>query len=193
VGGYPSACGLQFWYTPPKMSSYPLKTQIVAGANSTANLQAFPISLLRPAPRLLVIEDDENDAILLRRAFDDINEDICVRFVRDGQQAFAYLAGSGQYAERTLYPVPNLIVLDLKMPGPTGFDVLRWLRAQPSYLRVPVIVLSGSMWPGDIDEAYRLGANSYLVKPARRQDLEEVVQLASTFWFQMNLGGQCEC
>ena len=137
---------------------------------------------------MLVIEDDENDAILLRQAFDTLTGEICMEFVRDGQQALAYLKGTGQFADRTLYPVPNLIVLDLKMPGPSGFDVLRWLRAQPAYLRVPVIVLSGSTWPGDIEEAYRLGANSYLVKPARRSELEEVVQLASTFWFQMNLG-----
>jgi len=139
---------------------------------------------------MLIIEDDENDAILLHRAFESISGDIAMHFVRDGQQAFAYLKGVGHYADRASYPVPTLIILDLKMPGPSGFDVLRWLRAAPAYLRVPVIVLSGSKWPGDIDEAYRLGANSYLVKPARRQDLREVVELASTFWFQMNFASQ---
>lgn len=168
------------------MSPYPLPS--VASADTTATLQAFPVSLLQPAPKMLVIEDDENDAILLRRAFDTVTGEISIQFVRDGQQALAYLKGIGQYADRKLYPVPNLIVLDLKMPGPSGFDVLRWLRAQAAYQCVPVIVLSGSMWPGDIDQAYRLGANSYLVKPGRRQDLEEVVRLTSTFWFRMNLG-----
>jgi len=162
----------------------------VARTDSTIALESFPVSLVRPTPKLLIIEDDENDAILLRRAFDCIADTLCMRFVRDGRQAFDYLNGVGPYADRNLHPEPNLIILDLKMPGPSGFDVLRWLRAQPPYLRVPVIVLSGSMWPGDIEEAYRLGANSYLVKPCRRSDLEEVVQLASTFWFQMNLGAR---
>ena len=139
---------------------------------------------------MLVIEDDENDAILLHRAFDFARKDIPMQFVKDGQQALDYLKGIGDYADRTRYPVPTLILLDLKMPGPSGFDVLRWVRAQPAYVRLPVIVLSGSMWPGDIDEAYRLGANSYLIKPAKRQDLEEIVGMATTYWFQMNLGSR---
>ena len=139
---------------------------------------------------MLVVEDDENDEILLRRAFDECGHDIPLQFVRDGQQAIDYLNGDGPYADRAHYPLPTLILLDLKMPRLSGFDVLRWLRAQPVFAGLPVIVLSGSMWPGDIDEAYRLGANSYLIKPAKRQELIEIAQMASTYWFCMNLGSR---
>jgi CheY-like chemotaxis protein len=139
---------------------------------------------------MLIVEDDENDEILLRRALEFSGQEIPMEFVKDGQQALDYLDGNGEYADRTRHPLPSLVLLDLKMPRLTGFDVLRWVRAQPAYLRLPVVVLSGSMWPGDIDEAYRLGANSYLVKPARRQDLIEIAQMASTYWFRMNLPSQ---
>jgi CheY-like chemotaxis protein len=159
-------------------------------AASRCDGETFPQSLLRPPPRILIIEDDENDEILLRRAFDFTGQEIPMHFARDGAQAIDYLSGIGHYADRSRYPLPTLVLLDLKMPGLTGFDVLRWLRSQPALLRVPVVVLSGSMWPGDIDEAYRLGANSYLVKPAKRQDLIEIVQMASTYWFQMNFCSQ---
>lgn len=178
-----------------------MSPHLLSGVRGTPNVEngcnrepfraeSFPQVLFRPPPRMLIVEDDENDEILLRRALEFSGQEIPMEFVKDGQQALDYLDGNGEYADRTRHPLPSLVLLDLKMPRLTGFDVLRWVRAQPAYLRLPVVVLSGSMWPGDIDEAYRLGANSYLVKPARRQDLIEIAQMASTYWFRMNLPSQ---
>src|SRR5437868_5957497 len=115
---------------------------------------------------ILIAEDSEDDVFLLDRAC--LKAGINVRFmqVRNGEEAINYLAGKNQYTDRAAYPLPGLLLLDLKMPKVNGFAVLEWLKQQPVLKRLIVAVLTSSTAPMDINRAYDLGANSYLAKPS---------------------------
>src|SRR4030095_9287135 len=89
-----------------------------------------------------------------------------VRFVNDGQEALDYLQGKGQYADRSRFPLPTVIFLDIKMPRLNGFEVLKWLKEQETFKRIPVAMITSSQMQEDIDRVYELGASAYLVKPA---------------------------
>src|SRR6266446_1902459 len=110
---------------------------------------------------VLVADDDENDVLLLRRAFQKAGLSHTIIHVKDGQEAIDYLSGVGADVK----PPPNLLVLDLKMPRLDGFDVLEWLRSRQERLPVPVVVFSSSALPMDKEKAETLGAHDYLVKP----------------------------
>src|SRR5579862_3558317 len=125
-----------------------------------------PLPLVRPAvATVLHIDDDPNDTELFQAAARRAQVRFSVQNVTDGEQAMAYLRGRGLYANRQLYPLPALVLLDLKMPRATGFDVLKWIRHHPEVGKVPVVVFSGSELHDDIQQAYAVGADSYLVKP----------------------------
>src|SRR5690349_6191482 len=119
---------------------------------------------------ILLAEDDGNDIRLFEHAVAESAAEsrvsVAVQVVRDGVDAIAYLAGEGDFADRSAYPFPDLIVLDLKMPRLTGIDVLGWLKQHPEYSRVANILLSGSSEDRDIEEAYHLGVNTYFQKPS---------------------------
>src|SRR5712671_4911113 len=130
----------------------------------------LPSGFRRPGPlpvelTVLHIDDDPNDTALLQAATRKADLNLILKNVEDFEQATAYLGGVGVYADRGTYPVPSLILLDLKMPRATGFEVLRWIRNHPGYSHIPIVVLSGSELQDDIRRAYVGGANSYLVKP----------------------------
>ena len=120
---------------------------------------------------ILVAEDDPNDALLLKLAFDRVWVNAWVHFVSDGQEAIDYLQGEPRYEDRARYPWPDLLMLDLKMPRANGFDVLGWLHQRPGLNRMVVAVLSGCAWQPDIDRAYALGANFYFIKSLHFEDL----------------------
>ena len=124
---------------------------------------------------ILLVEDDRNDALLLKLAFGQAGPDDRLLFVSDGRQAIDYLAGKPPFDNRALHPFPDLLVLDLKMPGLTGFDVLQWARQHPNLKPTVVAVLSGSNWRAEIDQAYALGADFYVTKPL---DFERLVGVA---------------
>jgi CheY-like chemotaxis protein len=136
---------------------------------------------------ILIVEDDPNDILLLQRAFRKTKLPHPVQIVSDGEAAVAYLAGQGSYADREQYPLPFLMLLDLKLPRKSGFEVLTWLRQQPGLRRLPVIVLTSSNRNPDIDQAYDLGANSYLVKPVSFDDLSSLLQSLSFYWTDLNM------
>jgi CheY-like chemotaxis protein len=120
------------------------------------------------APRdrsILVAEDNENDIIVLRRAARNARFTMPLSIVTDGEEAIAYLRGDGKYANRRRHPLPGLLLLDLKMPRKNGFEVLQWLRDQLHFADLQVVVLSSCDEIRDINRAYELGANSFLVKP----------------------------
>ena len=129
---------------------------------------------------ILYAEDDANDIALIRMALRALRG-VNMRFVRDGTEAINYLAGNGEFANRSGHPVPELIFLDIKMPGRTGLDVLAWLHAHAEFNRVPVAMVSSSGRTADVDAAYRLGANSYIVKPCRFDELRRVLLKAINF------------
>src|SRR6266404_3669437 len=122
---------------------------------------------------ILVAEDDSDDAFFLERAFTEAGVTVPLRFVHSGADAINYLKGKPPFHDRNLYPLPKLLVLDLKMPVLTGFDVLEWLQHQPGWRRMPAVVLSGSQIPEDMRRAYALGATLYLNKPHRLNELRE--------------------
>ena len=109
-----------------------------------------------------------------------------MRFVTDGQEAVDYLAGIGKFEDRKANPLPRLLLLDLKMPLLDGFDVLRWMRKQPVLYRLPVAVLTSSNLDNDVDRAYDLGANSYIVKPGSLMGYAGLVQTLHKYWAELN-------
>jgi CheY-like chemotaxis protein len=129
-------------------------------------------------------EDDPNDALLVRMAFQRTRSGVPLMVVPNGLEAVNYLKGEGVYADRTRYPMPDIILLDLKMPLMSGFEVLGWLKGQPLLKRLPVIVLTSSVQDEDARRAYETGANSYLVKPTDFNELVETMQHLGDFWFE---------
>ena len=131
---------------------------------------------------VLHIDDDPNDTELLRAATRHAKLKLELHNVEDGDKAIAYLNGLGPYANRALYPLPSLILLDLKMPRVNGFEVLQWLRQEPGLARIPAVVLSGSGLESDIEEAYRLGANTYFTKPGQLAELRKIIGSLIDYW-----------
>jgi CheY-like chemotaxis protein len=134
---------------------------------------------------VLMAEDDDNEAFFLQRAFTHEKVSNPLRRVRDGVEAVEYLRGEGPYADREKHPLPDLLLLDLKMPRKNGFEVLEWVRQQPGLKRLPIVVLTSSMQDLDINRAYELGANTYLVKPANYEALVELVRTLIQYWLVM--------
>lgn len=131
---------------------------------------------------ILVAEDDPNDVHLLQRAFRKNGINNPVQTCSDGEETIAYLRGEGKYANREAFPVPEVIFLDIKMPKKTGFDVLQWLQTHKECAVIPTIVLTSSDQQTDIQRAYQLGANSYLMKPASFDDLVKMTNVVFEYW-----------
>ena len=131
---------------------------------------------------ILLVEDNEEDILLLRRAFRKANIANRLVEVRDGQAAIQYLSGDADYADRARYPIPFLVLLDLRLPKLSGFEVLAWIRDQPEFVELIIVVLTGSDQVPDITKAHELGANSYLVKPGDFDDLVEIVKRIKGHW-----------
>src|SRR5882672_1875339 len=113
---------------------------------------------------VMLVEDSEDDILIIRRAFQTAAIPNPMHVVRDGEAAIAYLSDTGKYTLRDEYPLPALVLLDLKLPGMDGFDVLRWIRQTPGLMALRVVVLTSSDNIRDVNTAYQLGANSFMVK-----------------------------
>ena|SRR5437764_1127985 len=135
---------------------------------------------------ILLVDDDENDALLLQRAFKKAGLHDWLRVLTQGQEAINYLSGRDSYADRDRFPLPFLMLLDLKMPGIDGFEVLRWARSEPDLKRLLIVVLTSSNLQTDVDRAYELGANSYLVKPVEFDEMVNMVQRFQAYWSEIN-------
>ncbi len=135
--------------------------------------------------QLLFIEDDEDDAYIIRHALKREGIQESLHFVNNGKMAVEYLESltSDNLGSRSL---PLIIFLDLNMPLMNGFEFLQWRRQQPAFQSVPVLVLSSSDNYHDINEAYNLGANAYLVKPMSVTDLSAVLKAVQSFWLTHN-------
>jgi CheY-like chemotaxis protein len=120
---------------------------------------------------ILLVDDSENDICLLRIAFEQAEVVNPVQEAHNGAQALAYLKGEHPFDDRSKFPLPGLMLLDLNMPMLNGFQVLQWLRAQPGLKRLSVVVLTASLREEDVDFAFDLGANAFLVKPSSIEDL----------------------
>jgi CheY-like chemotaxis protein len=137
---------------------------------------------------ILVAEDDDNDIYLMRRACEQAEISNPLTFVHNGQEAVDYLSGRGAFSERAQHPLPGLFLLDLKMPGMDGFDVLAWLRTQRQFDTLPVVVFTSSKLQTDIDRSRDMGVFDYRVKPATFQDLVRLVDDVRKCWLDEGLG-----
>jgi CheY-like chemotaxis protein len=135
---------------------------------------------------ILLVDDDSNDTLLIQRAFQKAGMYDVLKTVSDGDQAIGYLSGQGVYANRQKYPLPFLVLLDLKMPGTDGFEVLQRVRAEQELRRLLVVVLTSSNLQTDVDRAYELGANSYLVKPVEFDEMVHLIQRFEAYWSEIN-------
>lgn len=135
---------------------------------------------------ILQVEDEENDVLLLRDAFQKAGLELPLLVAKDGGEAIDYLAGTGIYADRSKHPLPALVLLDLDLPLQSGLDVLRWVQGQPSLKGLVIIVFASSEDPADIDSAYRLGAKSFVVKPGAVEERVEFARLLKAWWLNHN-------
>lgn len=138
-------------------------------------------------PTVLLVEDDPNDVFLMERAFQRSAVEAEIRVLNDGEAAINYLMGNKQFADRVKFPMPSLMLLDLKLPKKSGLDVVAFVRSQPVPLkRLPIIMLTSSRQAIDINKAYLLGANSYFVKPGGFDSLLEIVNNFNEYWLVYN-------
>ncbi|HET7649749.1 MAG TPA: response regulator [Gammaproteobacteria bacterium] len=135
---------------------------------------------------ILLAEDDQNDVMLIKRAFSKSHVINPIACVENGEEAVAYLSGQGQYADRERHPLPFMMLLDLKLPRLSGHEVLKWLREQPGLKRLPVVVLTSSREPSDINRAYEVGANSYLVKPVVFEEFSTLLKQLQVYWLMLS-------
>jgi CheY-like chemotaxis protein len=134
---------------------------------------------------VLIVEDFEDDAKLLEMLLTNAGIANPVRTVLSAEQGIAYLLGGPPYWDRTRYPLPSVIFLDLKLPGIDGFEFLRWLRANPQWQGCFIVVLSATGELASVQAAYALGANSFLVKPCREADLLNLVTCYPNLWTRL--------
>jgi len=140
----------------------------------------------RPNPTILVVDDDENDLLLIQAAFRAIATASRIHTVTSGVQAVDYLAGNGEFADRSIYDYPDFVITDLKMANGDGFSVLEHFKRNPGWAVIPTVILSGSEDNDDIKRAYLLGASSYHVKPSSSLALRVLVKTLVEYW------GLCE-
>ena len=138
--------------------------------------------------RILLVEDNRMDVELTLDAFREARLMNVVHVAANGTAALDYVLGRGQYADREAYPLPDLILLDLKLPGMDGFQVLREIKAAPILRRLPVVILTSSKEEGDRALSYDIGANSYLVKPVSFDGSLEVIRQIEGYWLSLNVG-----
>jgi CheY-like chemotaxis protein len=136
----------------------------------------------RSCAAVLLAEDDPDDVLLTQIAFEKARLINPLIVVRDGEEAISYLKAEGKFKDREAYPLPILLLLDLKMPKVNGFQVLEWLHSQPELSHLAVAIMTSSDSDPDVTRAYELGATSYLVKPPDAQALLALVQRLHAYW-----------
>src|SRR4051812_8771064 len=135
---------------------------------------------------ILLVDDSQDDVFFMKRVFKKAALPYVLHAVKDGEEAIDYLSGTGPYADRAAYSLPALIFLDIKMPRRNGHEVLQWIRAKLGYHTLPIVMLTSSAHPTDIESAYRSGANSYLIKPVDSRQLDELVPSVTKYWLETN-------
>jgi CheY-like chemotaxis protein len=137
---------------------------------------------------IMLVEDNEMDVVLTLDAFKEAHLTNPIQICRTGEDARDYLFGTGEFQDRDHHPLPELILLDLKLPGISGLDLLKDIKTNPGIKRIPVIILTSSAEEGDRALGYDLGANSYLVKPISFDGFLDVVGKIKEYWLTLNIG-----
>jgi CheY-like chemotaxis protein len=135
---------------------------------------------------ILLAEDRDDDVVLIRKSFEKALVPHTFFVVKNGEETISYLAGEGRFSNRAEFPLPDLLLLDLKMPGMDGFDVLRWIKSQPQLSSLRIVVLTSSDSIYDVNLAYNLGANSFMVKPFEFENTLELARLITHYWLKKN-------
>jgi DNA-binding response OmpR family regulator len=138
-------------------------------------------------PTLALAEDNADDVFFMKRAMAAAGIANPLEILGDGRQVLEYFEGKGRYADRDAHPLPRLLLLDLKLPLMSGFQVLEWLRGRPMARVMPIIVLTSSGQAKDINRAYELGANSYLIKPSGGENLLNQMKAIKFYWLDQNV------
>ena len=133
---------------------------------------------------ILLVEDNEDDVFLMRHALEGAGVSNPIVVVESGQRAVDYLSGAGEFNDRTKYPMPVIVFLDLKLPLMSGHEVLGWIRAQRQLESLTVVVLTSSDEPSDVRRSYSLGANSYLMKPLTARQLFDLAKAFNWSWLE---------
>jgi CheY-like chemotaxis protein len=141
---------------------------------------------MNPGATILLIEDDPNDVFLMKRTLKKAEIVNPLQIATDGQEAYDYLSGVGQFADRVLFPLPSLVFLDLKLPYKSGFELLQWIQGESRLDTSLVVVLTSSSEERDIEKAYKLGARSFLVKPPTSEMLLELMLSLKDYWIKHN-------
>lgn len=136
---------------------------------------------------ILLVEDNRMDIELTLDAFKEARLKNTIQVAQNGEEALDYLFGRGKYSDRETYPIPNLVLLDLKLPRIDGFEVLRQIKSAPILKRLPVVILTSSKEEGDRALSYDIGANSYLVKPVSFDGFLGVVRQIEGYWITLNI------
>ena len=139
---------------------------------------------------ILIVDDSEDDITVVRKALQKASIANPLYAVKSGEEAIQYFKGEGRYSNRDEYPLPDLLLLDLKMPGIDGFEVLRWIRQQPTLSATRVVVLTGSDHIRDVNQAYQLGANSFMVKPEDFENYLEIGKTLEKYWLRQSKAPQ---
>ena len=139
-----------------------------------------------PLVEILLVEDNPQDLELTQRALRKANLTDCVHIARDGAEALEFLFCEGAYGTRNIENGPKVILLDLKLPKLGGLQVLKRVKSDPRTKAIPVVVLTSSKEPKDLVESYRLGVNSYIVKPVNFEQFAAAVQEVGTYWVLLN-------
>jgi CheY-like chemotaxis protein len=137
-------------------------------------------------PVVLIAEDNPEDVALFRRAFEQLGYGGALQYVFDGEEAIAYLAGEGKFKNRSEFPLPSFLLLDLKMPRKTGFDVLDWIRSQAALAEMRTVVLTTSDDLREVSRAYQSGAASFLTKPVNFTEFKDTIQALFNYWLALN-------
>lgn len=135
---------------------------------------------------ILLVEDDPNDVLFMKTALEAAGVENPLFVANNGREALAYLNGTGKFSERSRHPLPYLVLLDLKLPYVMGLEVLKAVRERPDLNSTIVIVLTASTNAADVETAYRLGANAYLVKPSSFEKLKVLIRSVKEFWLVQN-------
>jgi two-component system response regulator len=139
---------------------------------------------------ILLVEDEPDSVFFFEHTVKKLEIANPVQVAKDGREALDYLTGAGKFADRQSYPLPGLVILDLKLPRATGLEVLREIRQRPETRNMIVVMLTSSASDDDIASAYALGANGYLVKPLHLEELAKIMQSIKDFWLTHNHGSQ---
>lgn len=144
-------------------------------------------ALMSDKVTILLVEDNRMDIELAVDAFENSSLPCLVNIAETGEKALNYLMGKGSYGDREKFPIPDLVLLDLKLPGISGPEVLKEMKATKGLRRLPVVILTSSSEQNDVIKCYDNGANSYLIKPVTYEGFRKIVEQINEYWFDLNI------